>query len=124
MKTNSSKISALWKDDSEICIKKRLFLLFMFNFSDWICTLSLLRTGFFKEANPLMRDVISSVYLGLLVKAVIPLILILFAVSKIKDADKRQLLISNNIALFGVSVYFLLNVYHIACFVAVHTIIK
>ena len=109
-------ISTLWRDDSALSTKKRLFLLFMLNVSDWICTLALLRTGLFREANPLMRGVIENLWLGLLVKAVLPLALIIFAVTKLKGADRRQLLLSNNIALAGVAVYFLLNVYHIVCF--------
>ena len=118
------KISALWRDDTALGVKKRLFLLFMLNLSDWICTLALLRTGMFKEANPLMENVISNYALGFAVKAVMPFGLILFALTKLKDADRRQILISNNIALFGVSVYFLLNLYHIACFAAVNIIYR
>ena len=110
------KISALWRDDTSYAARRRLFLLFMLNLSDWICTGALLGTGLFKEANPLMKGAISSLSLGLIVKVAVPLGLILFALTKIGSADKRQLLISNNIALFGVAVYFLLNLYHIACF--------
>lgn len=66
-----------------------------------------------------MRNVISDVRLGFLVKILLPLMLILYALSKVGKADRRQLLLSNNIALFGVSVYFLLNLYHISCFALV-----
>lgn len=113
---------AVFHDDTALGAKKRLFLLFMLNLSDWICTLALLGTGFFKEANPLMQGVIADPLLGFLVKAALPLGLILFAVTKLKEADSRQILISNNVALFGVSVYFLLNLYHILCFVLVAVI--
>lgn len=118
------QISAYLHDDTAIGMKKRLFLLFMLNLSDWICTLALLRTGLFKEANPLMQDVISSFALGFIIKVAMPLSLILFAVSKLKYSDRRQILISNNIALFGVAIYFLLNIYHIMCFGAVRMIYK
>lgn len=104
------------KNDTVLCTKKRLFLLFMLNMSDWICTLSLLRTGIFEEANPLMKNIISSLFLGFLVKVLLPLLFIFFAVSKLRDADRKQILLSNNIALFGVAVYVLLNLYHIVCF--------
>lgn len=113
-------ISALWRDDTALGTKKRLFLLFMLDLSDWICTLALLRTGLFREANPLMRGVIENTALGLFVKVLLPLSLILFALTKLKGADRRQLRLSNNIALVGVAVYFLLNVYHIACFAVVN----
>lgn len=118
------QISAYLHDDTAIGTKRRLFLLFMFNLSDWICTMALLGTGLFKEANPLMRDVVSSFFLGFVIKVAMPLSLILFAVSRIKYSDRRQILISNNIALFGVAIYFLLNIYHIMCFGAIYMIYK
>lgn len=106
----------IFKDDSVACTKRRLFLLFLLNMSDWICTLALLSTGMFEEANPLMKNIIESPLLGFLVKAALPFCLILFAVSKLKVADSRQLIVSNNIALFGVAVYLLINIYHLFCF--------
>ncbi len=110
------------KNDTVLCTKKRLFLLFMLNMSDWICTLSLLRTGIFVEANPLMKDIIASPFLGFCVKVLVPLFLIFFAVSKLGDADRKQVLLSNNIALLGVSIYVLLNLYHIVCFLLLYII--
>ena len=110
------------KNDTVLCTKKRLFLLFMLNMSDWICTLALLSTGCFEEANPLMRNVIASPFLGFAVKILLPLMFIAFALSKVNDADSRQILVSNNIALFGVSVYLLLNIYHIICFTMLYII--
>ena len=109
-------ISSLWHDSTALGAKKRLFLLFMLDLSDWVCTLALVSTGLFREANPLMRGVIGSPLLGFSVKVALPAALMLFALTKIKTADERQLRLSNNIALFGVAVYFLLNVYHIFCF--------
>ena len=119
-----TRISAAWHNDTALCMKKRLFLLFMFNISDWICTLALLSTGLFKEANPLMRGIIENRAAGFFIKVILPFSLILYAVSKIKDADRKQLMLSNNIALFGVAVYFLLNVYHLVCFAMAFTIIN
>lgn len=116
------KISAVWQNDTALAVKKRLFLLFMLNLSDWICTLTLLKTGLFKEANPLMRSVITSYPLGFALKVIMPFSLIVYAFMKLKDADRRQILISNNIALAGVGVYFLLNLYHLICFATLHLI--
>ncbi len=106
----------MFKDDSVVCTKRRLFLLFMLNMSDWVCTLALLSTGMFEEANPIMKNIIQSPLLGFFVKVALPLLLILYAVSKLKFADSRQILVSNNIALFGVAVYLLINLYHLFCF--------
>ncbi len=107
---------SIFCDDTGIGIKRRLTALFLLNVSDWICTLALLRTGLFREANPLMSKVVAGLPSGFLVKVCMPLALILFAFSKIKSADSRQRLISNNIVLAGTTVYFLLNIYHIICF--------
>lgn len=110
------------KNDTVLCTKKRLFLLFMLNMSDWVCTLALLSTGYFEEANPLMRNIIASPMLGFAVKILLPLLFISFALSKVNNADSKQILVSNNIALFGVSVYLLLNIYHIICFTILYII--
>lgn len=106
----------LFKNQSVVCIKRRLFLLFMLNLSDWLCTLALLSTGYFAEANPLMKNVVNNLPLGFLVKLVFPLCLILFAVRKLKFAQPKELIISNNIVLAGVSIYILINLYHLFCF--------
>lgn len=103
-------------DDTILCTKKRLFLLFMLNMSDWLCTLSLLSTGVFEEANPLMKSVITNPLWGIVVKVAAPLALIVLALSRIKYADSKQLMLSNRICLLGVAVYLLINVYHILCF--------
>ena len=103
-------------DCTILCTKKRLFLLFMLNMSDWLCTLALLSTGVFEEANPLMKSVIAQPVYGFLAKIALPLVLIIFALGRMKDADENQILLSNRICLFGVSVYVLINIYHIFCF--------
>ena len=99
-----------------LCTKKRLFLLFMLNMSDWLCTLALLSTGIFEEANPLMKSVIAQPIYGFLVKIALPLILMVIALSRLKDSDEKQVLLSNRICLCGVSVYVIINLYHILCF--------
>lgn len=106
----------LFKDGTVACTKRRLTLLFLLNVSDWICTLSLLSTGYFTEANPLMQRVVASLPLGFAVKVLLPFGLIVLAVKKMKYAEKKQLVTANNIVLFGVVIYTLLNLYHLYCF--------
>lgn len=106
------------KDSTAACTRRRLILLLALNVSDWICTLALLSTGMFEEANPLMRRIMESPLLGFIVKALIPFSLIVYALSKLKGAEPKQVLISNNIALAGVAVYVLVNIYHLICFSA------
>lgn len=108
------------KDSTTACTKRRLILLFALNVSDWICTLALLSTGMFAEANPLMRSVMESPLLGFFIKALLPFSLIMYALSKLKNAEPKQVLISNNIALIGVAVYVIVNIYHLICFTVFH----
>lgn len=91
-------------------------MLFIMDVTDWVCTLALLSTGYFTEANPLMQNVVGSVPLGFIVKVLVPGTLILFALKKLDGAGRKQLLISNNIILVGTAAYFLLILYHICCF--------
>ena len=111
------KKQSVFYDDTGVGVVRRLFALFFLNVSDWICTLALIKTGLFKEANPLMSTVVSNIYLGFFVKVCVPLTLIFFAFSNIKNADSHQLRISNSIVLAGTAIYFLLNLYHIVCFI-------
>lgn len=112
-----------FNDSTILCTKKRLFLLFILNLSDWVCTLTLVSTGIFEEANPLMKSVIAQPLIGFLVKAAVPLIMIFAAVARLKEADEKQILISNRVCLCGVSVYLLINIYHILCFGFVNIIV-
>ena len=109
-----------FNDSTVLCTKKRLFLLFMLDVSDWVCTLSLIATGVFEEANPLMKQVIAMPALGFLVKVALPFVMILAAVGRLKYADEKQVLISNRVCLCGVVVYVLINIYHIFCFAFVN----
>ncbi len=104
------------RDSTTLCTKRRLFLLFMLNMSDWVCTLALVSTGVFEEANPLMKNVISMPMLGFLVKVALPLVMILAALPRLKNSDERQVLLSNRVCLCGVLIYVLINLYHLFCF--------
>ena len=88
----------------------------MLNMSDWVCTLALVSTGVFEEANPLMKNVISMPMLGFLVKVALPLVMILAALPRLKNSDERQVLLSNRVCLSGVLIYVLINLYHLFCF--------
>ena len=47
-------------------------LIYLMNVVDWVCTLSLLRTGRFYEANPLMQSYIGSPTFGFVIKVLFP----------------------------------------------------
>lgn len=58
-------------------LTKKLFLIYGMNAVDWICTVILLKSGDFYEANPLARLFIDSLPIGFIVKCVLPMGLIL-----------------------------------------------
>ena len=104
------------RNDTLICTEKRLFLLIMLNISDWLCTLSLISTGAFEEAKKQKKNIIARPIAGAAVKVFFPIVFALFALIKAREADRQQLLVSNNIAFFGVIVYVVINIYHLVCF--------
>ena len=57
-------------------VRRRLYLLYALNVVDWVCTVVLINTGGFFEANPLMRPLVSSIPLGFTVKAALPAVII------------------------------------------------
>ena len=59
-------------------LRRKLCLIYSLNIADWICTVTLLSSGGFFEANPLMRPVLGDVSLGFLVKGILPAFLLLF----------------------------------------------
>ena len=112
-----------FNDSTALCTKRRLFLLFMLNLSDWVCTLALISTGVFEEANPLMKNIVASPILGFFVKIVLPLVMIPAAASQLKYSDTKQILLSNRICLCGVAIYVVINLYHLLCFIFVNSIV-
>ncbi len=50
-------------------------MIYSLNVVDWICTVVLLHTGGFFEANPLMQSIVSDISLGFLVKCILPALL-------------------------------------------------
>ena len=53
-------------------------MIYSLNAADWICTVTLLRTGGFFEANPLMSPVMDNLSLGFLVKCILPAFTLMF----------------------------------------------
>ena len=68
-------------------VKKKLFLLYALNIVDWICTLALIRTGDFYEANPVMSGLVDSLPLGFLVKCALPAVLVFVIIRLMSKLD-------------------------------------
>jgi hypothetical protein len=94
-------------------VRKKFMGIYFLNLSDVILTLFLLQTGFFYEGNLLMRNVIDNKPLSLLLKAVLPLVLLLLLYRRMKEASIRQLVKSKKIINICLIFYILVNCSHL-----------
>lgn len=94
-------------------LKTKLFILFILNVMDWILTLYLLGTGFFREANIFMVKIIDDCAIGFILKVLFVAIILLFIYYRLFDATERQLSQSNLLINGIVVIYALINVSHI-----------
>ena len=95
---------------------KKLRLLFFLNLSDWLCTLVLLRSERFYEANPLMRPFFVSLTSGVLIKCLFPAAAILTVAFALKLLDSRELRIAEQFVCFALAFYSAVNLDHIINF--------
>ncbi len=98
-------------------LSKSLFLLYLLNFSDWICTLLLLNTGKFQEVNPFMLPFMDSSFTSFIIKGILPLGLVLFINYRANNATAKQMKIANRVVGVGIGIYTLINMLHILNFV-------
>lgn len=97
-------------------VNQKLFLLYMLNLVDWICTETLLKSGFFKEANPVMIPVFNSFWSSVLIKGVLPLIVILGCSFVYKWSGIKDSLYINILLYIGIIAYVMVNLWHILNF--------
>lgn len=100
---------------------QKLFFLYGLNLVDWLCTASLLTTGRFYEANPLMSRVLPHFLPTLLLKGVIPLgvtllCALLFWRSRLDDSPLGRRFVE-----IGIVGYTLVNLWHVVNFVRLFT---
>lgn len=101
------------KNNTIFTVRKRFILLYILNFTDAVFTRTLLKTGVFMEANPVMSKIAYSNFKMIIVKILIPLILLLVVYNRMKKSSINLLIISNRILLPVIIFYFLINVVHI-----------
>lgn len=101
----------------KISFYHKLFLLYILNICDWICTEALLKSGYFVEANPVMQPVISDFWQTILIKGVLPLVLILISCFIFKWAGTGETKLIKIMLTIGLTAYVLVNLWHIFNFV-------
>lgn len=98
-------------------LRRKLYFVYFLNVLDWVCTLLLLKTGMFFEANPIANSFIHSVFLGFSLKCVLPFLLI-FTVSRfLHILEVHQLRLADMMISFALTVYLAVNLDHIVNFI-------
>lgn len=96
-----------------INLRKKILLLNLLNFMDITFTLLLLETGYFVEANILMKELLNTPILGISLKIGLIFILVILIYINIPYANLRQRIICNKLISFSIIVYLLINMSHI-----------
>lgn len=102
-------------------LNRKFYAVYTLNVIDWLCTVYLLSTGLFYEANPIAKTFIGSIALGFVIKCVVPFLLIFFIARFINILDIAQLKIADMLISFGLTVYIALTIDHIINFIILLT---
>lgn len=97
-------------------ISRKLFFVYFLNVIDWLCTVTLLSTGMFYEANPIARSFIDSILLGFLIKCLLPFGAIFFCSRCMHILDSAQLRLADMLISFALTVYIAILLDHIINF--------
>jgi hypothetical protein len=95
-----------------LCRKKLIAIAFL-NFSDWLCTLILLKNDGFFEVNPIMSAIMDNPLLCFGVKCVLPLILISYIYYILPHSNFSIVRIVNIIMMIISIFYIIINLIHI-----------
>lgn len=95
-------------------INTKLLILAILNITDYIFTKILLTTGIYYEVNIIMRSIIDNLTLSILIKLFIPTLLLYVMSKRLLKATVEQLHIANILLTAIVSMYSLINLFHIA----------
>ncbi len=100
-----------------ISFYSKLLLMYLLNIVDWICTEALLASGRFYEVNPIMAPVLGGFWQTVMIKGIVPLMLILFCGAIYRLVGEKGGFLPNLLLNFGLTVYALVNLWHIFNFV-------
>lgn len=98
-------------------LNKKLYLVYFLNVLDWACTVLLLRTGLFYEANPIANSFIHNLLLGFFIKCVAPFVVIFLISRSMNILALIQLRIADKLISFALTVYLAVTLDHIINFV-------
>lgn len=105
--------------ESIVCsnLKKKLCIVYLLNVVDYICTLSLVSTGKFFEANPLANTFIDDIGMGIVIKCVVPFGLMFFVLRCMHILNIKELRFADMLISFGLTVYLVIMLDHLINFV-------
>ena len=106
-------INKLMRNSSLSSIRTKLKILYALNVSDIILTISLLKSNLYREANIIMKNVVTDTRLSIIFKVVLPLLLILYINSRIGDATEDQLHVANRYINLAIIFYMIINIMHV-----------
>lgn len=105
-------------------VKIKFIILYILNVTDIIFTLILMNTGFFSEANYVMKSIVDNPLTSLLLKIILPGILLIYIYLRMKNATNEQLKkakwLVNGIVIF----YIIINIMHLIYFALVPMFMK
>lgn len=101
------------KDHKLVTIRKKIIILYLLNVTDIIFTLSLLKTGLFREINIFMANAVESLLMSVILKVVFPAGLLYYLYRTICLSDRDQLRMANVGLLISLTIYSLVNISHI-----------
>ena len=93
-----------------------LVMLYLLNVVDWLCTETLIASGKFYEANPIMQSVLSNFWLTVFVKGVLPLALVLLCALIYRLMDSEIGIVADLVLKIGIFAYAAINIWHILNF--------
>ena len=96
---------------------KKLYFVYFLNVLDWVCTVILLNTGMFFEANPIANSFIHNVFIGFLLKCVVPFVLVFIVNRFMHILEVSQLRLADMMISFALTVYLAVNLDHIINFI-------
>ena len=102
-------------------IEKKLYLSYSLNIIDWVCTLFLLSTGGFYEANPVARLFIGSLTLGFLIKCALPLLIVVMVSWALTKLSFEDMEIADHFVCFLLVFYLAINLDHVLNFILLFT---
>ncbi|MGN0459277.1 MAG: DUF5658 family protein [Ruminococcus sp.] len=97
--------------------RQKILLIILLNFSDWLCTVTLLRHDGFFEANPLMVNLLDKPFLCFAVKCILPFILMSYIFYALPVSSNGIVKAVNIIMIVLGVIYLLINILHIFNFV-------